>query len=517
MLSEILSDRSTRRFFLFAAIVAAVTALEQWLGLPSIDHDELEAIRWGAAHSWFVDKHPPLLGMVAIRWAELTGFSTLGFFFLSKINAILALVVLHLLNLRFLKPAAALVATAAYASTYSYFVMMSQMDANGILHALWPALALALWLALTRRDWASWIALGAISGLAVLGKYHSLILIFTAFVMLLSHPAFRRQILTLRFGVALAVFALVLSPHIAAYLASDFSMIGYIEERSSSGDQSGLPGRLSGLSFLATQLAMGLFGLAILLWQLRRRLGATAGLLRPGRLDEPELFLAFIGFVFPVMPVVISLITGITLLGSWGLNAWFLTPTLLIYICLREQRAGAPDEAGPSPLRLAPYRVFLPAYLGLMALVILANNFGNVARPTPIPAEMQAIDAVWASHLTDAPALVVTNSRAGQGMAFYSRWRPQVIYGEDPSVFTWLLDANRCSKGPVLLIEDQTSAGQALLAGRIAALGPADFEETVTTDPMRSRATITSSLTLSVAGYDRSVCFPQAGNLASKQ
>jgi hypothetical protein len=507
MLREILSDRSTRGFFLFAAIVAAVTALEQWLGLPSIDHDELEAIRWGAAHSWFVDKHPPLLGIVAINWAELTGFSTLGFFFLSKVNAIMALVILHLLNRQFLKPAAALVATAAYASTYSYFVMMSQMDANGILHALWPGLALALWLALTRRDWAGWIALGAVSGLAVLGKYHSLILIFTAFLLLLSHPGFRRQILTLRFAAALAVFALVLSPHIAAYLASDYSMIGYIMERGTSGDEGGLTGRLSGLSLLATQLAMGFFGLAILLWQLRRRLGATAGLLRPGRLGEPELFLAFIGLVFPLMPVVISLVTGITVLGSWGLNAWFLTPTLLIYICLKDQRVGAPDEAAPSPLRLPPYRVFLPVCLGLMALVILANNFGNVARPTPIPAEMQAIDAVWASHLSDAPALVVTDSRPGQGMAFYSRWRPQVAYGEDPSVFTWLLDANRCSKGPVLLIEDQTPAGAALLARRIAELGPADFQETVTTGPMRSRATMTSSLTLSVAGYGRALCF----------
>lgn len=507
MLREILSDRSTRGFFIFAAIVATVTALEQWLGLPSIDHDELEAIRWGAAHSWFVDKHPPLLGMVAIHWAELTGFSTLGFFLLSKINAILALVVLHLLNRRFLKPAAALVATAAYASTYSYFVMMSQMDANGILHALWPGLALALWLALTRRDWASWIALGAVSGLAVLGKYHSLILIFTAFLLLLSHPAFRRQILTLRFAAALVVFALVLSPHIAAYLASDYSMIDYIVERGTSGDEGGLTGRLSGLSLLATQLAMGLFGLAILLWQLRRRLGATSELLRPGRLNEPELFLAFIGLVFPLMPVVISVITGITVLGSWGLNAWFLTPTLLIYMCLKDQRVGAPDEAAPSPLRLPPYRVFLPAYLGLMALVILANNFGNVARPTPIPAEMQAIDAVWALHLADAPALVVTNSRPAQGMAFYSRWRPQVIDGEDPSVFTWLLDENRCSKGPVLLIEDQTEAGAALLARRIAELGPPDFQETVTTGPMRSLATMTSSLTLSVAGYDRALCF----------
>ena len=66
--------------------IAILSAIVQWLGLPSIDHDELEAVRWGATKSWFVDKHPPFVGFIAFWWAELTGYSNLAFFLLSKIK-----------------------------------------------------------------------------------------------------------------------------------------------------------------------------------------------------------------------------------------------------------------------------------------------------------------------------------------------------------------------------------------------------------------------------------------------
>ena len=111
---EIFENKMTRIFFLFAICCCILGALVQWIGLPSIDHDELEAIRWGATKSWFVDKHPPLVGFVSYWWAKFTGFNNLGIFLLSKIFALSSLIIFYSLNRQFLSIHFSLIASAAY-------------------------------------------------------------------------------------------------------------------------------------------------------------------------------------------------------------------------------------------------------------------------------------------------------------------------------------------------------------------------------------------------------------------
>ena len=203
-------------------------AIIQWLGLPSIDHDELEAVRWGATKSWFVDKHTPLVGFVAYNWAKLTLFSNFAFFALSKLNALIALFVIYRLNKLFLSTQLAIVSTASYASTYAYIVLMSQLDANGILHLLWPLFTLLLWKSITDNRYQDWILLGATESLSMLGKYQSAMIILTALAMILSIKSFRKHLYNFKLYASLAVFILLLLQQYLAYLKTDYSMSEYI-------------------------------------------------------------------------------------------------------------------------------------------------------------------------------------------------------------------------------------------------------------------------------------------------
>ena len=147
---------------------------------------------------------------------------------------------------------------------------MSQLDANGILHLLWPLFALLLWKSITDNRYQDWILLGATASLSVLGKYQSAIIILTALVMILSIKSFRKHLYNFKLFVSLAVFILLLLPHYLAYLKTDYSMSEYILQ--SSKQNSLFYGRWSIIKFSFVQSLTGLFGFYILIWNIRQNI-----------------------------------------------------------------------------------------------------------------------------------------------------------------------------------------------------------------------------------------------------
>ena len=492
---EIFENKMTRIFFLFAICCCILGALVQWIGLPSIDHDELEAIRWGATKSWFVDKHPPLVGFVSFWWAKFTGFNNLGIFLLSKIFALSSLIIIYSLNRQFLSIHFSLIATAAYGSTYAYISLMSQLDANGILHPLWPLFCLTLWKTLNSNKLIYWILLGFVSSLAILGKYQSALLLLTALVLILSSKEFRKYFIEFKIYISLIIFVLILSPHLYAYIKSDYSLTSYIIGRGSEGSDF-FTGRLSILSFVFTQALTWLFGYFILILSLRKNIKFKI-LKKNLNLNNSKIhFLFFMGFILPISPIIVSLISGASLLGSWGLVSWFLFPTLTLSLFKDETKS----------LKLQPYLYFTPIYIFIMALIVILNNYFEIARPTPIPMAMREIDKHWSSNFNTKLDTVITNSRPAQGMSFYSKYKPQVIYGQ-ANQFTWILDNNKCTNGPTLIITDNTKTDTNFIKNQVKVTNTQAFSTIVDVSPKRFKATTTSNLELKITGYLQPICF----------
>ena len=466
-------------------------AIIQWLGLPSIDHDELEAVRWGAAKSWFVDKHPPLVGFVAYNWAKLTLFSNFAFFALSKLNALIALFVIYRLNKLFLSTQLAIVSTASYASTYAYIVLMSQLDANGILHLLWPLFALLLWKSITDNRYQDWILLGATASLSMLGKYQSAMIILTALAMILSIKSFRKHLYNFKLYVSLAVFILLLLPHYLAYLKTDYSMSEYIFH--SSEQNTLFYGRWSIIKFSFVQTLTGLFGFYILIWNIRQNIYFP----NFKRQDNKTYFLFFMAIVLPAAPIIFSLISGVAILGSWGLTSWFLFPTFLLYICHKSKQN----------LSLKPYLIFLPVYLVIMGSIVILNNFYPLARPTSIPKAMQEIELQWFNRIESPIDTVITNSRPAQGMVFYSESKPQIINSDNPGSFSWILNQNKCTNGPTLIIAELDQKGYEFIESMKQKAGEPSFFELINVKTSRHKITLTNPLQFQVLMYTSAVCF----------
>jgi len=492
---EIFENKITRVFFLFVIFCCILGALVQWVGLPSIDHDELEAIRWGATKSWFVDKHPPLVGFISYWWAKFTGFNNFGFFLLSKIFAISSLIIIYSLNRQFLSINFSLIATAAYASTYAYVSLMSQLDANGILHPLWPLFCLTLWKTLNSNKLTYWILLGIVSSLTILGKYQSALLLLTALGIILSSKVFRKYLIEFKIYLSLIIFISILSPHFYAYLHSDYSLTNYILARGIEGNNV-FTGRLSILPFLLTQVLTWLFGYFILILSLRKNLKLNILQENLNLNNNKTHFLFFMGLILPISPIIVSLSSGATLLGSWGLVSWFLFPTLILTLFKGESKS----------LKLQPYLYFVPIYMFLMALIVFLNNYYEIARPTPIPTAMRLIDQHWSKKSNATLNTVVTNSRPAQGMSFYSKYKPQVIFGK-ANQFTWILDSNKCTNGPTLVITDNTKTGANFIKNQVKMAGTPIFSTTISVGSQRYKATTTSKLRFNLTGYLQPICF----------
>jgi hypothetical protein len=142
----------------------------------------------------------------------------------------------------------------------------------------------------------------------------------------------------------------------------------------------------------------------------------------------------------------------------------------------------------------------------IMALIVFLNNYYEIARPTPIPTAMRLIDQHWSNKSNATLNTVVTNSRPAQGMSFYSKYKPQVIFGK-ANQFTWILDSNKCTNGPTLVITDNTKTGANFIKNQVKMAGSPIFSTTISVGPQKYKATTTSKLSFNLTGYLQPICF----------
>jgi hypothetical protein len=151
--------------------------------------------------------------------------------------------------------------------------------------------------------------------------------------------------------------------------------------------------------------------------------------------------------------------------------------------------------------------IFLPVYLVIMGSIVILNNFYPVARPTSIPKAMQEIELQWSNRIESRIDTVITNSRPAQGMVFYSESKPQIINSNNPESFSWILNQNKCTNGPTLIIAELNVKGHRFLKNMRQRFGKPSFFKLINVKSSRHKITLTNPLQFQVLMYNKSVCF----------
>ncbi|MFT5703360.1 MAG: hypothetical protein ACJAZX_001022 [Rickettsiales bacterium] len=354
-----------------------------WTILPLIFRfnphlDTLEAVALGSEWQLGYFKHPPLSNWLAHFSVEILGKSSWVLYFLSQVCVGMAMVAVWKLAKLFLPIRQALMATILLEGVYYYNFTSIEFNTNILMMALWAWAILYAWKSLDKNKILDWSILGALLGLGIITKYHTVLLAGAIFLMMIYEKDFRQRLATIKPYFAILSGVVVLAGHVIWMIQNNFPSIQYAVDRSVS-DHHYYNHLIHPLSFsLAQMAAMGFalvtffvaFGFKkgdfflkntapaaplagnkdILLKNGELSPPRLAGnkdiLLKNGELSPPRLagnpidtlkdrrigvflfFMVFVPFLLTILP---SLLTGSKIRDMWGTTLWNLCGVYLFY------------------------------------------------------------------------------------------------------------------------------------------------------------------------------------------
>jgi len=250
------------------------------------------------------------------------------------------------------------------------------------------------------------------------------------------------------------------------------------------------------MEHIATNAAYNALGLGVLLF-----VGVKKGWLRwpcliDAKTSSEAQFLVVMAVLFPAFPVILSLFLGISLKATWGFNAFFLTPTLLLWM------AKHTSERAYEAMSWRNFATLMPIFLALMTSVVISNAFTDAARPLALQDAVIKVDDLWAANTENELELVIIASEPALAMTFYSRFHPMMkLSGPTAETGQWLLDVNGCFEGPTAVIFSTTQTDWTDARG----VAP-QFQGLAAADGRKTNLTITKPVAMYVLGFPDGIC-----------
>jgi len=296
---------------------------------PSLDPygDMLETWHWGQTFSLGSDKHPPLSGWVAGLWFLIFPTSNVAYYLLAYLNAAVGLLGVNALVHRLpgmlpgRDPVPVLICAAMM---LPFSVLAVKFNANAILMSVWPWLIYCFLRALTEPGVRFSILTGLLGALAMLGKYFSIVVLLTLFVVSVTTPMGRQWWRTPAPWAALVTGFVVFAPHLVWLVANGGTTLSYAFAQNEVDSEGGR----RFIRFLLLPLAFGLPALVLLTMATWQRGGVRSALMAVLQAWIPRDY----GMItqLTLLPWVLTLICGVTglvtLSSPWALPLLIMMP-----------------------------------------------------------------------------------------------------------------------------------------------------------------------------------------------
>ncbi|MEQ1806594.1 MAG: glycosyltransferase family 39 protein [Burkholderiaceae bacterium] len=449
---------------LVLAMSALVWTFAAWLSRANLDAagDMVENYAWGIEWQAGYFKHPPLFAWIAAAWFSVLPRTDLAYFALSALNASLGLIGVAALARRFLSSHGAAFAALALAVSPLYTGLAIKFNANAVLLSIWPwtAYFCVAFVQTGRRRNAA--ACGVMVGLALLGKYFSLVLVVALLIAILGVPAWRQRLRGLGPWLAVAAALAVLAPHVQWMFDHQFSTLRFASQRSQG---EWVPALLRLVNYTVAQVGYLLPSAIFLLWSLaptQRRAGAVLmlrALVRPD-LHRPLWWLSFA----PMIAIAaIAVLLRTPMASVWGMAQWFALTALWL---------GVLDSQGIVP-RGPWLRRALPLYwVGVLAVAAVVGCFDArraAAAATEPRAELaHAAHALWREHTGRPLALVGGAHAEAMSVAFYGPGKARWWHPGAPAVTPWITPVDWQRDGSLLVCARPDTECQRVARGYVS-------------------------------------------------
>lgn len=322
-----------KRFFYIFIILHAIfwTILQAFRHVMSID--AMEAVTWGELISLGTNKHPPLTGWLSASLYNFFGNHEIAIYILGQLCVILGFIYVYKLAKNFIDEEKAFCSVMILEAChyYTYSVFLDNFNCNIILLAFFPIVAYYFYKGIKDGKVRDWICFGFASGLAFLGKYQIVFLLFALFVYLLidKREQFRKK------GIYIAFLTgfLTILPHLIWMYRHDFFCLAYMFERAESADiQISLAKLIFNrilypLKFLADQI-LAVLG-CVAMYLITAFYAKNINFKTDSLAKSDRIFILTIALVPILAQAFVGIITGSRVPGTWGSMMMSFTGILL--------------------------------------------------------------------------------------------------------------------------------------------------------------------------------------------
>ncbi|MBB4842040.1 4-amino-4-deoxy-L-arabinose transferase-like glycosyltransferase [Paucibacter oligotrophus] len=454
-----------------------------WTALATLSHrappwDNTEQLVWMQSLEWGYYKHPPFPTWWVHGWTELLGRKMWVTFFAAQLSVVLMQFFIWRIALMVTTPVRAF-ASVVLSSLLVYHGIHGIMANHNTLQLM--PVGLLLWLTLgavraqggagQQQPWWRWALVGVAAALCLLSKYSALVWLAVIGLWLAQDRRMWHWRAWVGVALALAVCALLVSPHISWLLQEGSPGLGYAGKAmqgKNDHDNLGHWARLA--NFWVVQLGrvlpllLGLGALLLLLKRALHKAQLQAQLqAQPAELDacpstSPEWrFVLFMG----LGPMLLT-----TLLGAFGIrlgSAWAATYFVMAGVLALLWLPSKPGLSGALLLRSV-------LWVGVVAELVLAlgmafgagwlADMGGRGARSNFPAARLArqLDAVWLQHAKTPLRVVVGETWLAGNVSVRSRFQPLVYLDADPQKSPWIKPHMLDDCGALVLVDGRDLA-----------------------------------------------------------
>ncbi len=225
------SSNSKILLYLWVSIYAILWICGSYFLDPTVPYDAVEAVNWGMNGEWGSPKNPWFVG--AVMWPAIYLNLSYSFYwyFIHFVGIAIGMIGVWQLAYR-LSHKIELAWFALLILNLSGIINFDIIPYNDnyILVTLWPWVLLFFLRAVyDHPKW--WLAFALVSGLATMGKYSTLALVGTVFLLTLFVPKVRKSYQQPLFYIAIALWFALILPNLFWLLENDFSAFKWVDSQ----------------------------------------------------------------------------------------------------------------------------------------------------------------------------------------------------------------------------------------------------------------------------------------------
>jgi len=391
--------------------------------------DAIEGITWGQHLQWGYDKNPYISAWLSTLAAYLSPQSGWLTYFICQLSVVICFWAIFQFSKEILTPFYALFSVLILEGIQYYNFHAIDLSDNALELSTWALIILYFDKSLRQNKILDWCLLGFFAGLSMMTKYYTALLLCSLLLMLISHVDWRKHFRTPNPYYAVAIFLIVVFPHVYWLYQHEFTTFHYTIERMSVPKPYWTQHLTFPLQFMFEQgliLIPTLIMFSLFLIKYKKN-----SAIKVSQYHKHLLFYAGLGPF--ILTLLIALCSGIKLRSAWGqplLSLW----GVMLFVWFKPQ------------ISLRQYRLFLIIFSTTLILTGMIYLFKQY-HPTMVSSAIfpgktiaTVLESDWQRQY-HVPLRYTAGPRWLAGnVSFYTKNKPDVYMEWNPKVNPWLKD-----------------------------------------------------------------------------